>query len=163
MDRRGFLVGAGALAGCGYKVGGKANLMPADVKTIGIPPFTNPTTRYKLTEKLPTAIGREFLARTKYQILPDANGADAVLAGNVATLIVFPITGNAVQAQVLLSVTLTATKTGAVIYTNPSMDFRQRYEIAQDPLAYFDESNAAFDRLCRDVAASVVTAVLENF
>jgi hypothetical protein len=163
MDRRKFVLAAAGLSGCGYKVGGKANLMPADIKTIGIPPFNNPTTRYKLTERLPLAITREFNARTKYQILPDANGADAVLRGSIDTLIVFPITGNAVQAQALLSVTLTATKTGAVIYTNPSMDFRQRYEIAQDPLAYFDESNAAFERLSRDVAATVVTAILENF
>ena len=68
-----------------------------------------------------------------------------------------------VQVQTILAVTLTQARNAAVIYTNPSLDFRQRYEISTDPLAYFDESASAFDRLCRDVAASVVTAILENF
>lgn len=173
MNRRGFIFTASAALGassCGYHVAGKADLMPKDIRTIGIPPFSNPTTRYKLTEKLPIAITREFLARTKYQILPDANGADAVLKGSINTVLAFPTvfdptTGRAagVQIQAILAVTLTQTVDNKVLYTNPVLDFRQRYEISIDPQAYFDESTNAFDRLSRDVAASVVTAILENF
>jgi hypothetical protein len=173
VNRRSFVLGAsGVLAGtsCGYHVAGKADLMPKEIRSIGIPPFTNPTTRYKLTEKLPIAITREFLARTKYQILPDANGADAVLQGSIATVMAFPTvfdptTARAagVQIQALLAVTLTQAAGGKVLYKNPMMDFRQRYDISTDPRAYFDESTPAFDRLSRDVASSVVTAILENF
>ncbi len=173
MKRRSFLITpVAALAGtsCGYHVAGKADLMPKDIHSIGVPPFSNPTTRYKLTEKLPIAISRELMARTKYQILPDANGADAVLRGSVSTVLVFPTvfdptTSRAagVQIQAILSVTLTQVAGGKVLYTNPTMDFRQRYEISTDPQAYFDESTPAFDRLSRDVASSVVTAILENF
>ncbi|WP_031496562.1 LPS assembly lipoprotein LptE [Bryobacter aggregatus] len=171
MKRRGFLL-AGALSGisCGYKVAGKADLVPKDVVTIGIPPFRNVSTRYRLTERLPIAITREFISRTKYQILPDSNGADAVLEGAInnvfATPTVYdPTTGRAagVQVQASLSVVFRHAKTGKVLYTNPSMDFRQRYEISSDPAVYFDESTSAFDRMCRDVAAAVVTAILENF
>lgn len=173
MNRRSFIVTPlAALAGtsCGYHVAGKADLMPKDVHSIGIPPFTNPTTRYKLTEKLPIAISREFMARTRYQVLPDENGADAVLRGSIAMVLAFPTVTDpargraaAVQIQTLLSVTLTQTAGGKVLYTNPSLDFRQRYEISSDPQAYFDESSPAFDRLSRDVAQTVVTAILENF
>ena len=42
-------------------------------------------------------------------------------------------------------------------------EYRERYEIATDPQAYFDESDTALARLSRDVARGVVTAVLENF
>jgi hypothetical protein len=173
MNRRNFALTAAsftALSACGYKVAGKADLLPKDIVSIGIPPFSNPTTRYKLTEKLPIAITREFLTRTKYQILPDATGADAILKGSVSTVMAFPTifdptTGRAagVQVQVLLNITLTHVKLGTILYINPSLDFRQRYEISTDPLAYFDESSSAFDRLSRDVAQSVVTAILENF
>ncbi len=173
MRRRVFLggaVGAALSSSCGYHVAGKADLMPKEIRTIGIPPFTNPTTRYKLTEKLPMAITREFLARTRYQILPDANGADAVLQGSVqmvlAVPVIFdPVTGRAagILVQTLLGVTLTQMAGNKVLYTNPVMDFRQRYEISTDPQAYFDESTPAFDRLSRDVAAAVVSGVLENF
>ncbi len=172
MKRRVFILGSAALGAtsCGYHVAGKADLMPKEIRSIGIPPFSNPTTRYRLTEKLPIAITREFLARTKYQILPDASGADAVLQGSISTVLAFPTvfdptSGRAagVQVQAILAVTLTQALSGKVLYNNPSLDFRQRYEISTDPQAYFDESTSAFDRLSRDVASSVVTAILENF
>ena len=103
-------------------------------------------------------------------MLPDPAGADAILQGSIATVMAFPTvfdpaSGRAagVQIQAILAVTLTQVNGGKVIYTNPSMDFRQRYEISIDPLAYFDESTPAFDRLSRDVASTVVTSILENF
>jgi len=173
MKRRTMLSTSLAALGtsaCGYHVAGKADLMPKEIHSIGIPAFANPTTRYKLTEKLPIAISREFMARAKYQILPDANGADAVLQGSIANVLAFPTvfdptSGRAagVQMQVLLGVTLTQTAGNKVLYTNPGLNFRQTYEISTDPLAYFDESAPAFDRLSRDVASAVVTAILENF
>ena len=43
------------------------------------------------------------------------------------------------------------------------MEIRERYQIGVDPTTYFDESGPAMDRLARDVARSVVSAVLENF
>ncbi len=172
MKRRAFILSSAALGAtsCGYHVAGKADLMPKDIRSIGIPPFNNPTTRYRLTERLPVAITREFLARTKYQILPDATGADAVLQGSISMVLAFPTvfdptSGRAagVQVQAILAVTLTQAITKKVLYNNPTLDFRQRYEISTDPQAYFDESTSAFERLSRDVAASVVTAILENF
>lgn len=172
MNRRVILTGLAGLAtaSCGYHVAGKAVLIPKDVQTIGIPPFVNNTTRYRLTERLPSAITKEFLARTKYQILPVEQGADAVLTGIVSNVVAFPTifdpnTGRAagVQVQAVLSVKLRIVKTNTLVYDNGTLDFRQRYEISSDPKAYFDESTPAFDRLCRDVANSVVTGILENF
>jgi hypothetical protein len=76
-----------------------------------------------------------------------------------------PTSGRAagVQIQTILAITLKQAVSGKVLYSNTALDFRQRYEISTDPQAYFDESTSAFDRLSRDVATSVVTAILENF
>jgi hypothetical protein len=43
------------------------------------------------------------------------------------------------------------------------MEFRERYELSVDPKAYFDESEPALQRMSRDTAQSVVSAILENF
>ncbi len=173
MGRRAFItvtLAGGGLASCGYRVAGKANLMPTDIQSIGIPPFSNATTRYKLTDRFPSLLTREFLSRTKYQILPDATGADAVLQGSITTILAFPVlfdaaTGRAsgVQVQAVIAITLRNMKTGTLIYSNPGFDFRQRYEISTDPLAFFDESTPAFERMGRELAAATVTAILENF
>lgn len=169
MKRRAFLASL-ALTGCGYHVGGHADLLPKTIHTIAVPAFGNNTPRYKLTDRLPQAIAREFLTRTRYQVIPDAAQADAVLNGVVANFYSFPATfdsksGRAagVQLSVVLQLTLRERTSGKVLYTNPNMEVRQRYEISTDQQAYFEESDAAMDRLSQEVARAVVSAVLEKF
>jgi Lipopolysaccharide-assembly len=158
------------LGGCGYHVAGKADLLPKNIKTIAVPAFTNATIRYKLTERLPSAITREFLSRTRYRIVSDPNEADAVLEGRVALYnfyptILDPATGraSAVQMSVVLNIALRERATGAVLYARNGLEARERYEISVDQVAYFEESDPALDRLSRDVARAVVSAVLEKF
>ena len=159
------------LSSCGYHVSGKADLVPKGIHTIAIPAFSNLTTRYKLTDHLPEAISREFIARTRYQIVNDPKEADAVLRGSVINFIAYPVvfdqqTGRAsgLAVNVSMQVSLVERATGKVIFTRPGFDVRQRYEISvSNPTAYFDESDAALDRLSRDVARDIVAAILESF
>ncbi len=159
-----------ALTACGYRVAGKGDLLPKNIKTIAVPAFSNGTTRYRLTDLLPAAITREFISRTRYDVVTDAGQADAVLTGVVANVFTSPTvfdpgTGRAsgIQVNVNLQVTLRERATGKVLYNQPNIEFRQRYEIALDPRAFFDESGAALERLSRDVARTVVSGVLEVF
>ena len=77
---------------CGYRVAGRAELLPKNLKTIAVPAFGNVTTRYKLGDLLPAAITREFISRTRYQIVPDPNNADAILSGSVVNFFAYPTT-----------------------------------------------------------------------
>lgn len=174
MPRRsllfGWLLGAVVLSGCGYRVGGQADLLPEHVRTIAIPAFGNVTTRYKLTERLPGALTREFITRTRYRIVADPNDADAVLAGSVVNYMSAPTifdqaTGRAagIQVSVFLNLTLTDRKTGNVLYQRNNFEARQRYEVSIEQREYFDESDVALDRLSREVARLVVSTVLEAF
>jgi len=157
-------------AGCGYRVAGRADALPKSVHTIAIPAFTNLTIRYKLTDRLATAITREFLSRTRYQVVPDPGQADAVLNGAVVRYISYPIIfdpasgrASSVQMSVILDVSLRERSSGAVLFSRSQMEFRERYEISVDQQAYLEESDPALERLSRDVARTVVSAVVENF
>jgi Lipopolysaccharide-assembly len=161
---------AACLCSCGYHVAGHTNLMPASIHTICVPAFGNATTRYKLTDRLAEAIAKEFISRTHYRVVSDPNTADAVLNGTVINYISYatvadPVTGRAtaVDLRVYLRVSLTERTTGKVLFTRPSMEVRERYEVSVDPRTYFDESDSALDRASRQVAATVVTAILTNF
>lgn len=156
--------------GCGYHVAGRADLLPKNIKTIAVPAFGNATTRYLLARQLPEDITREFISRTRYRIVADPAQADAVLTGGVVNAFAYPTTldpasgrATAVQMGVTLSLTFTDRGTGAVIWSRPAADFRERYEISLDPAKYFDESSPAMMRLSRDVARDVVTSILEKF
>jgi outer membrane lipopolysaccharide assembly protein LptE/RlpB len=163
--------GCALLTGCGYHVAGQADLVPKSVHTVAIPPFTNVTVRYKLTDRLPQALSREFIARTRYQIINDPQQADAVLRGSVVNFVAFPIlfdqaTGRAsgLQVNVTMQVNFVERATGKVIFTRPNFEMHQRYEIAvTNDRAYLEEDEAAIDRLSRDVARDLVSAILENF
>ena len=162
------LVVLATLAGCGYHVSGHGDLMPKTIRTIAIPAFGNRTTRYKLARTLPTDIGREMLARTKYKVITDPKEADAVLTGTVHNFAAYPtISANGratvVEVIVTLNLTLTERATGAVLFNRPGAEFRERYEISIEPQAYFDESGTAMERLSKSVARSVVSAILEKF
>lgn len=172
LSRRGLLAGVAwaPLAGCGYHVSGHADLLPKTVKTIAVPAFANNTTRFRLSDRLSQSVTREFLSRTRYSVVHDINSADAILRGSVLNLLAFPATfdtatGRAagVQISVYVQVQLQERATGKMLYTNPSMEIRERYEISIDPLAYFEESEVALDRLSKQVAGSIVSAILEAF
>jgi hypothetical protein len=158
-------------ASCGYHVAGKADLVPKSVNTIAVPPFSNITVRYKLTDRLSDAITREFIARTRYQIVSDPTQADAVLKGAVVNYVSYPTvvdnkTGRAsgLQVNVTMQITLTERATGKVLFTRPSFEAHQRYEISVTSAGqYFEESATALERLSHDVARDVVSAILENF
>ena len=57
-----------------------------------------------------------------------------------------------IQIAVVLQVTLTERATGKVLYSRPSCEIRQRYEVSTEQQAYFDESGPALERLSREVA-----------
>ncbi|MCC6858542.1 MAG: hypothetical protein IT158_08280 [Bryobacterales bacterium] len=156
--------------GCGYRVAGRADMLPAKIKTIAVPPFGNATTRYRVSDRLAAAVTREFISRTRYRIVADPNEADAVLNGSVVNFMAYPtifdpVTSRASGVQVILHLQLFLTDraTGAALYQNPNWEFRERYEISVDQRSYFEESDIAMDRLTRDAARSLVSAVLENF
>ena len=60
-------------------------------------------------------------------------------------------------------VTLTETSTQKVLYHNENLLFRNEYEISTDVKSFFEEQDPALDRLAQDFAASVVSAVIENY
>ncbi len=158
-----------ALPGCGYHVAGKADLVPASIHTIAVPAFSNVTTRYKLTDRMPEAIAHEFIAETRYRVVADPKQADAILNGTIINYASFPVivaeSGRATGLQIILTmgVSLTDRKTGNIIFSRPSFEMRQRYEISLDPQRYFEESDAGLQRLSQDAARTIVRAILENF
>lgn len=172
MNRTVPMLAAGlalACAGCGYHVAGKTSLLPSGIQTIAVVPWGNVSMQYKLSDYLAEAVSREMITRTRYKIVADPSQADAVLSGSVVNLfsnatIADPSTTRSTGAQLIVQVSVRLTdKSGKVLFDRPNVEFRERYEISVDPKQYFDESGAALQRLSRDVARTVVSAVLENF
>lgn len=158
-----------AANGCGYRVVGRTNTLPEGAQTIAIPAFANQTTTYRIEQILTESVVHEFIARTKYRVVPEENGADLVLHGQVISLgagaVGFdPVSG--VTTTVLVTVTAKVTlqdRTGKTLFQNNNLVFREPYQISENPNSFFQEEGPALGRMSRDFADQVVSDILENF
>lgn len=158
-----------AASGCGYRVVGRANTLPAEAHTLAIPAFVNRTTEYRIEQILTQAVAHEFIARTKYRIVPEADGADLVLQGEVTNIgsgaVLFdPTTGRATTVLVTMNLRVALQdRAGKILYRNDNFVFREPYQISEDIPSFFQEEGPALDRMSRDFAEQFVSDILENF
>jgi lipopolysaccharide assembly LptE-like protein len=164
-----FLLASLLQASCGYHTAGQAGLLPKTIVTIGVPAFTNGTTRYKLSDWLPEEISKEFIASSRYRVV-EASHADAVLKGSIlgynsSTALFDQKTALAtsVEIHVALQVSLVERTTGKVLFSRPRIEITDNYEIPLQEGQYFDESDSALQRVSKRVAQQVVSAILNDF
>ena len=158
-----------ALVGCGYHTLGAATHLPPDVHTLSVPLFASKTDAYHTETVMTDAVIREFMARTRFRVTPDAGGdADAVLHGTILKETVTPLTYNAATQEsssflitIVASVTLTG-RDGSVLYENKNYVYRQQFQSTTDLPTFIQENPAAVQRLSRDFARQLVADVLEG-
>ena len=158
------------MVGCGYRVAGRGTRLPADLKTLAVPVFANETPRFRIEQRLASALTREFIDRTSYGITTNPDQADAVLKGTVlraaSRAVAYDLrTGRAttIQLEVVAHVELVHRKTGKRLYSNSHYIFREHYQIDPNIVALFEEDEAALARISRDMAQTLVSEILENF
>jgi len=157
-------------ASCGYRVAGRGNALPQEWKVIAIPALKNHTSTYRVEQRFTQALVRELISRTKYRVVPAEQNADAVLEGDIDSLQTTPVLfdpqttrATLMLVTITLRVRLVDRASGQTVYQNPNFVFRNQYEISTDIPSFFQEEGPALDRMARDFARSLVSAVLEKF
>ena len=158
------------LAGCGYHAMGHATRLPASIRTIAIPGFKNQTQTYRVEQILTTQVVREFISRTKFQVVNSASDtSDATLTGTVVSAVASPLTydantGRASSAAVTVTMKVSLTdRSGHVLFENPNYTFREQYQVAREIASFFDEETPALQRMARDFARTLVSDILEAY
>ena len=158
------------ISGCGYHSLGAAAHLPPGMHTLSVPVFATRTDSYHTEVVLTDAVVREFAARTRFRVTPEATPeADAVLHGTILKETVAPLTYNASTQEsssflitIVASATLTA-RDGKLLYENQNLVFRQQYQSTTDLPTFIQENPAAMERLSREFARELVAEVLEGF
>jgi hypothetical protein len=160
---------------CGYALAGRGSFLPAYIKTIGVPTFANQTTVFNVETLLTQKVRSEFIGRGKYTVLPDATGVDALLTGEISSVSLQPATFTFNQLASRYVITMSArielrdVKANAVLWENPSLVFRQEYDVTSGPgvtidaSTFFGQDANALDRLSSEFARTIVSAILEAF
>jgi hypothetical protein len=161
-------------SGCGYSLSGRGSFLPAYIKVIGVPTFTNATSIYDVERKVSDRVRSELIGRGKYKVQPDTNAVDAVLSGEILSITLAPagLTGERQASRYVITLTAKVefkdVKSDKILWSNPSMQFREEYDItnvasATDPSAFFGQDVNALDRIAQEFARSLVSAILEAF
>ena len=158
------------LTACGYHTVGAASHLPANVRTIAVPTFTTRAQAFHTEFAFTQAIVRELNSRTRLQIVNKEDpSADATLHGIILTQSSSPLTYDSTSGQTssyLITITARVTLTdrsGRVLYQNDSLPFREQYQSTQDVTSFIQEDSPAVQRIARDFAQTIVSAVLEAY
>ena len=171
-----MLVALVALPGCGYSLAGKGNFLPEYIATIAIPTFANRSDRMSVEEVFTRKVVEEFTARGRYKIRAQEAGADAVLEGTVVSFVTAPtvLAGGSIddpessQAStytviVRAQVQFKDMVKDDVIWSNNNFQFRDDYEVGENPEEFFDQEGLTLQRLAEEFAKSLVSSILEAF
>lgn len=162
------------LAACGYSLAGRGSFLPETIKTIGVPMFANHTSVFDIERRVTEKVRSELIGRGRYKVLPVATGVDGLLTGEITSITLAPASfteqRQASRNVVIMSarIEFKETATGKVLWSNPSMQFRDEFEVttgstAFDPNAFFNQNDNAAERIATAFARSVVSAILEAF
>ncbi len=164
------------LPGCGYSLAGKGNFLPEYIATIAIPTFANRSDKVSVEEVFTRKVVEEFTARGRYKIQAEEAGADAVLSGTVVSFLTAPtvLEGGSIddpessQAStytviVRAQVEFKDIVKDDVIWSNNNFQFRDDYEIGENPEEFFDQEGLTLQRLAEEFAKSLVSSILEAF
>ena len=160
---------------CGYSLAGRGNFLPEHIATIAIPIFANQSDQLEVEELFSLKVVEEFNARGRYKIQPTLEGADAVLNGTVLSFTSAPSVleggGNVAQGSQASTYTVVVRAQvefldlveDNVIWSSNSFQFRDEYEVGEDPDAFFDQEGLTLQRLAEEFAKSLVSSILEAF
>ena len=161
--------------GCGYSLAGRGSFLPDYIRVVGIPPLVNNSTFFQVEQILTEKIRTEFIGRGRYTVVPNAEGADAVVTGAVTSINVQPVgfTEQQLASRYLFILTMrvefTDIRATKVLWANQSLTFREEYELttrsntALEGDTFLSQERNSFDRISDDVARTVVTAIVEAF
>jgi hypothetical protein len=68
-----------------------------------------------------------------------------------------------INVSVLVNLSLVERASKKILYQKANQEFRESFEISEDPARYFDEGDFAWVRVSKAVATQLVSLVLEAF
>jgi outer membrane lipopolysaccharide assembly protein LptE/RlpB len=157
--------------GCGYHTVGTSTHLPPDIGSIDVPTFQTDVENYHTNVAFTDAVVQQLTSRTKDRVTQSdrPHAADATLRGTILTETYTPLTYNSVTGQsssYLITVTVDVVLTdasGKVLYSNHHFRFRSQYQETADLSSFLQEDSPAVQRMARDFAQSMVSAILESF
>ena len=144
--------------------------LPKRIRTIAVPAFQNDALRYRIESRFTDAVMNEIIRRGRgLRVQSEREGADATIDGVIRS---FNFSGVLLDARgrtrvfevtIVAAVTVRDQTENRVLYDNQNYVFRGEFEFANDPRTFFDEEDPAVERLAKEFAQSLISALVNGF
>jgi hypothetical protein len=168
-----LLLAVVAHSGCGYSLAGRGSFLPAYIKRIGVPQFTNNTAVFELDRQVTDRVRSEFIGRGKWTIVPETVGVDGLVTGVIGSVTLTPVAFNSSQQATRYALTLSASvefkdmRTNTVLWSNAAMQYREEFALdptsALDTTTFLGQDVNARERMANEFARALVSSILEAF
>ena len=163
-----------AASSCGYSLAGRGSFLPAYIKTIGVPLFINYSPVFNVEQRITDRVRSELIGRGRYKVETGRTGVDAVLLGEIVSIVGAPTGFNPQQQATRYALTMVVKvefrdlKTDKILWSNPGMQFTEQYDVTTvttglDASAFLGQDVNALERLASEFARALVSAILEAF
>lgn len=155
--------------GCGYHLAGKGSTLPPHVQRVSVPLFENRTTQPEIAQRLTEQVTNELIGRGVEIESGAADAADAILQGVVNTYTSVPVgigtDGRATRYEIVIQVAaeLRDLRDESLIWKDEHFLFRRQYAVDPNEATSIDRAIVAIEEVSRDLARSMVAAILEGF
>ena len=157
------------LAGCGYHLAGKGSTLPSHVHHLSVPLFENRTAQPEIAQRITEQVTNEMIGRGVEVASGAGEDADAILNGVVNSYTSVPVgigtDGRATRYEIVIQVAaeLRDRRDESVLWKDEHFLFRRQYDVDPDEATSIDRSIVAIELVSRDLARSMVAAILEGF
>ena len=164
-----MVVALAALQGCGYRLAGRNQLLPPEIRVIAVPPFENQTRRPEIEQRITEQLTATLIERGGYRVTGTEEGAQAVLKGQVTGYNVSPVSvgadgrANRYEVVITAAVELTRIPGDQILFRSRHFIFKKQYDVEGEELQFFDQEIIAITAIAKDFSESVVTSILEGF
>jgi outer membrane lipopolysaccharide assembly protein LptE/RlpB len=137
------------------------------VHRISVPLFENRTEQPEIAQRLTEQVTNEMIGRGV--TVGGAERADALLQGTVNSYTSVPVgigtDGRATRYEIVIQVQgeLRDLRDETVLWKDEHFLFRRQYDVDPDEATSIDRSIVAIEQVSRDLARSMVAAILEGF
>jgi hypothetical protein len=158
-----------AVFGCGYAFSPQGEHIDRRIKNIYVEPFGNKTAQAEVENFMRTAFIDQILQNSRFKIVPDIEQADAIIGGNVLSIITYPLSyrKSILAAEERMAVTLEATfrekDSGKTIWTSRGVSTTADYELQDDINMLPATRKRALTKLSRDAAEKAFNMMMANF
>lgn len=167
------------ISGCGYRFRAGGEPIGLEIESLAIPMVTSPSITLGFEPDFTRVLRNEFISHARVPLKPKEE-ARLILSGNIVDISTEPLSYNIREStiqgytvtdevtrrrrlRIILDIYLSDTKTGKIIWHEPSLEEETSFEVTDDPLVNRFNQKQALEKIARNLSQRIYLLTMDRF